>query len=373
MRAAIAGAALALLCATSSAAQAPAADSTVARRLEWRGFVDSYFAHDFGRPPARDRVFTTQAVRHGEFNVNLAYADLRVSDERIRGRLAAQVGTSVHANYAAEPTVGAISGHELSRLLQEAFAGVRVGRRLWIDAGIMLAPFGAESWISSENWTYTRSLIADNSPYYEAGVRATWQVSSRLSGQLHVMNGWQNISETNSDKALGARVDWSPGPVSLAYALFAGNEQADSLQKQPRLFQELIARARLSRRLEAVAVFDHGRQRGNAAGAREWRGWSVITRLGMSDRATIGARVEGYSDPEQVVVLTGRPTGLRARGVSLNVDVQPSPSLLWRLELRGLRSTDAVFPDASTVTGLGKDNLVLVSSVALTLSSAATR
>ncbi|MEI4896533.1 outer membrane beta-barrel protein, partial [Klebsiella pneumoniae] len=82
--------------------------------------------------------------------------------------------------------------------------------KLWIDGGVFFAPFGAENWISRDNWTYTRSLIADNSPYYEAGAKITWQATPTLGLQLHLINGWQNISETNSDKAIGARIDWSP-------------------------------------------------------------------------------------------------------------------------------------------------------------------
>ncbi|HEY5062558.1 MAG TPA: outer membrane beta-barrel protein, partial [Gemmatimonadaceae bacterium] len=84
-------------------AQAPAADTTT--HVAFGGFVDGYFAYDFGRPRDIDRAFTTQAVRHDEFNVNLAFIDATLTGTRVRGRIAAQFGTAVQANYAAEPRV----------------------------------------------------------------------------------------------------------------------------------------------------------------------------------------------------------------------------------------------------------------------------
>ncbi len=62
---------------------------------------------------------------------------------------------------------------------------------------------GMESWISRDNPTYTRSLVAEYSPYYQSGVKFTWAPSSRITAQLDVVNGWQNISENNSGKGAG--------------------------------------------------------------------------------------------------------------------------------------------------------------------------
>src|SRR6266545_2105193 len=62
-------------------------------------FIDGYYAYDFGRPTDFDRPFTTQATRHNEFNIGLAYIDAKLAGPRIRGRLALQAGTAVQSNY----------------------------------------------------------------------------------------------------------------------------------------------------------------------------------------------------------------------------------------------------------------------------------
>src|ERR1700730_10559336 len=125
------------------------ADTTV--KVSYGGFVDVYYAYDFGRPRSFDRPFTTAAARHNEFNVNLAYIEAKVSGPRVRGRLALQAGTSVQANYAGEPTVGAVSGPSLSRFIQEAVAGYQITPTLWVDGGIFLSHIGMENWTSRAN------------------------------------------------------------------------------------------------------------------------------------------------------------------------------------------------------------------------------
>src|ERR1700674_414267 len=74
-------------------AAAPAARDTAAAHsppdtavtVSFGGFVDSYYAYDFGRPVNFDRPFTTQAVRHNEFNANLVWLEAKVSGPRVRG------------------------------------------------------------------------------------------------------------------------------------------------------------------------------------------------------------------------------------------------------------------------------------------------
>jgi hypothetical protein len=140
---------------------------------------------------------------------------------------------------------------DVSRYIQEAAVGVKLTPRLWLDGGIYLSHIGSESWISRDNLTYTRSLIADYSPYYQSGVKLTWQATPSLTAQVNVVNGWQNISETNGHKAVGGRLDWAASPkVTLSAYNLIGNETPDSVDAQLRIFQggsvKLVANDRLT-------------------------------------------------------------------------------------------------------------------------------
>lgn len=360
---------LVLIClALPASLHAQGTPTDTATKITFGGFVDGYYAYDFNRPATLDRAYTTQAARHDEFNVNLAYVDATLSGPRLRGRFAAQFGTSVQANYATEPRLGTLSGPDVSRFIQEAFVGYQLAPTLWIDGGVFFSPFGSESWISRDNWTYTRSLIAENSPYYEAGVKATWQATPALSAQLHVINGWQNISETNSSKALGARLDYTVTPrLSIAYDGFVGNEMPDSVPARTRIWNEGIMTIGLTDRWQLRGTFDYGtQQRGGGNGHATWTGYAAIAQYRASPSLALAGRVEGYSDAEQVIVKTGQPYGLRATGWSLNADVSARTRLLWRTEGRWLAARDALFPSRRAASGLARRDPVVISSLALT-------
>lgn len=336
------------------------------RHVMWSAFVDTYYAYDLGHPATFDRVFTTQAERHDEFNVNLAYVAVSLTSDRIRGRLALQTGTSVQANYAGEPNVGAVSGPSLSRTIQEATAGARLAPSLWVDGGIYFSYIGWEGWISRDNPTYTRSLVADYTPYYLSGAHLTWQ--PRLSGgsapltlQLHVVNGWQNISENNHGKAIGLRLDWQLTPTTdLAYGNFIGNERPLGVPAAPRVFNQLMLKT-CAGRFSGQGQIDYGREAG-----QEWYGLVAIGRAAIAPTTAVVLRFERYSDPHQVIVVTGTSAGLVTNGASLGLDVGRTGGLLWRTEVRGLHATSLLFPSHG-VADTTRGNLVLVTSVALTL------
>lgn len=328
------------------------------------GFAEVYYAWDFGRPPEHDRYYTTQPARHNEFNLNLGFLEAALTGDRVRGRLALQAGTSVQANYAAEPSVGTVSGSSLSQHVQEAVVGVRVAQGLWLDGGIYFSHIGQEGWVSRDNPTWSRSLIADYSPYYSAGVKATWQATPKLTAQLHLVNGWQNISETNGDKAVGLRLDWAMSPkVTVGYSNFLGNELPDSVPAQTRFFNELFTHVTMGA-TDLWLTLDYGRQDLPDETPADWLGAALIGRVRLSPTIALSGRVERYHDPDQVIIATGQPYGFSTWGGSLGLDLKLPADLLWRTELRGFRSEDPLWPDAGN--GLRTSGGFVGTSLAIT-------
>lgn len=349
---------------------APAASRDTAVKVTVGGFVDGYYAFDFNRPPSIDRSYTTQPARHNEFNINLAYVEAKVDGARVHGRLALQAGTSVQSNYAGEPTIGVVSGSSLSRHLQEAFAGYRVADRLWIDGGIFFSHVGNETWVSRDNWTYSRSFVADFTPYYETGVRAIWQATPALTVTGVVVNGWQNISETNSDKAAGIRLDYALSrAVTVSYDNFFGNEQPDSVRSRLRMLNEALLKAQLTSAFGIELTADYGLQRrANGEGNDAFYIGAAVARYALSPKVALNGRAEYFSDRNGI--LTSVPPGadgFRSGGASLGVDVIPQSRLLWRTELRGFIARDRVFPNRSTANPFSKSDGFAVTSLALTI------
>lgn len=328
--------------------------------LRFNGYVDTYYAYDANRPALRERLYTTQAVRHNEFNVNLAFFDATLDSAKVRGRLALQMGNSVVRNYSGEAAIGNISGPVPSQYLQEAYAGYAINEDFWIDAGIFFSHIGLESFVSRDNMTYSRSMVIDHLPYYQSGVRGSYRISETFSAQLHLMNGWQNISENNDAKSAGVQIAWAPSSeFSLTYNNIAGREA------NFRHFHDLVAKWQVTKNWQLALQGDLGFQR--PLGIRDvktWYGGTFINQYRFNKRLAVGWRVEGYRDPYDMIGGTGSPHGLSVFGGSGNVDVQLAPNLVWRSELRALKSQDEIFPSQG---GLKDSATTAITSLALSL------
>src|SRR5687767_12481180 len=156
-------------------------DST--RHMVFSGFVDAYYAYDFNNPGTHERPgFLYNHNRHNEFNVNLAFLKAAYASDKLRGNFALMAGTYPQYNLAPE--------QDLLKNIFEANAGVQLSKGLWLDAGIFASHIGLESAVSTNNFTLTRSLAAENSPYYESGVKMTYEVGSKWIFTALVLNGW---------------------------------------------------------------------------------------------------------------------------------------------------------------------------------------
>ena len=348
----------AILLSTATTLHAQSSDTST--KIKVNGFVDAYYAYDFTRPADGERRYTTQPVRHDEANVNLAWIGLTLERSRVHARVALQAGTSVQSNYAGEPRNGASSGPDLSRNIQEAYVGVKLADNVWIDGGIYYSYVGLESWSSSDNPTYTRSLVADYTPYYLSGARLTWQVTPKLAAQFHVVNGWQNISENNRSKAAGARLDYTISPaLTVSYANFVGNEQPKGTPSRLRVYNQLMAKGVLPSGTQWQGQVDVGHQAHS-----DWYGLVAIVKQPLTSRVSLVGRAERYSDPDQVIVKTGDAPGFVGNGASLGLDVQIDRGVRWRSELRGIRTTARLFAEGASQRPTATDG-VLVTSLSI--------
>lgn len=367
---AIRGAVSVLGCAVAAllgSAEAGVASEPAAAHVQWGGFVDAYYAWDVHRPASFDRAYTTQAARQAEFNVNLAFVEARVSRDRARGRLALQWGTSVQANTSGEPRLGAVSGPEVSRFVQEASVGWKLAPDLWVDAGIFLSHMGQESWVSRDNAAYTRSLVAEFSPYYESGVKLTWAVSPSLTAQAVIVNGWQNVSADNSTPGAGVRVDWVPSPrLALGYDNIVADMAADSAGSRVRTWHDAFVVVTPAERWTWIAVASLATEgpRDSGGGSATVLGGVLTARWQARPTLALVARAEALSDPDGRLVATPGGDPFRTFGASFGVDVSPDPALRWRSELRSFSSRDAVWP--TRTGGLSARGGALVSSLSLT-------
>ncbi|WP_139418634.1 porin [Chryseobacterium mulctrae] len=322
---------------------ASAQNDSINKPLTIGGYAEVYYTADFNNPKNNNRPgFVYSHNRNNEVNVNLAYIKTAYNTENVRANLALAVGTYMNANYAAEQGV--------MKNVYEANAGLKISKKhnLWIDAGIFPSHLGFESAVGKDNWTLTRSLFADNSPYFETGAKISYTSESGkwfVSGLL--LNGWQRIQRVdgNSTPAFGHQLVFKPNEkLTINSSSFIGNDKPDSI-RQMRYFHNLYAVYQINKKLGITAGFDIGAEQ-KAKGSDQYTIWYtpvLIAKYNAIDKLSFTARGEYYQDEKGVIISTGTENGFKTFGYSFNADYQIFPNLVWRTEIRNLNSKDAIF------------------------------
>ncbi len=330
--------------------------------LSFTGYAEVYYTYDFNQPNDHNRpAFFYSNNRNNEFNLNLGFVKASYSTDRVRANLALATGTYINANYAAEPGV--------LKNIYESNAGVKISgkKNVWLDAGIFASHIGFESAVSKDCWGLTRSILAENSPYYESGAKITYiSDSSKWLLSALILNGWQHIQRPNNNNspAFGTQITFTPNSkVTLNYSTFIGNDKPDSAM-QMRYFHNFYGMFHLTNKFHLTAGFDFGMEQ-KSKGSSNYNNWYspvLIAKVIFNDKWSVTGRGEYYVDKNGVIIPTGTPNGFKTMGYSLNFDYRIRENAVWRVEGRSLNSMDKIFIKEG---GLGNTNTFVTTSLAI--------
>lgn len=312
-------------------------------KVTFSGYAEIFYTYDFNQPDNHIRQpFLYTYNRHNEFNLNLGLVKANYATENMRANLAMMAGTYPQDNMSAE--------QDLLKNINEANIGFKISKtkNIWLDAGILPSHIGWESAIGKENLTLTRSIAAENSPYFETGAKISYTSDNGkffLSGS--VLNGWQRIArpEGNQTLAFGHQINYKfSDNFILNSSSFIGSDQPTA-EKKMRYFHDLYANFNLGEKWSGIAGFDAGAEQ-NAKGSEKYNLWyspNLLVRYAITNQTKIGGRVEYFNDENGVIIGTTTPNGFQTFGYSLNVDHEIHRNILWRTEARGFSSKDAIF------------------------------
>lgn len=316
-------------------------------------YVEAFYAYDHGQPDNGKRQdFYYNYNRHAQPAINLAVGKLAYQKDRFKANFAALAGTYSTDNYAAEPPL-------LSHLLELNVAfQLHKSKALWLEAGILPSHIGFESAFSFDNATLSRSILAENSPYFMSGTQLKYSKNNWL-GAISLLNGWQRLRLLNNQRlpALGTQINRSWQNWTLNWSSFTGLSAPDSARLW-RTFHNTYAIWKPNDRFAATIGFDIGWQK-QGTGVANWYSPVVIGRLALSPQWFIAGRIESYRDPRGGHIPVAAAGGFKAWGFSGNIDWQKEHWLL-RLETRYLQSpTSALNPDANNL----RENISLLLSI----------
>lgn len=311
--------------------------------LRISGYVETYYSYDFNLPDDHVRPdFMYNFKRANEFSVNIALLKASYSNEFTRATVAIMGGNYAQYNLAAEP--------QWAQMVNEASVGVRLHPKLWLDMGIMPSHIGFESWIGAEGWHLSRSIMAENSPYFLTGARLTYAKSEKTDLILWLTNGWQRVQriERNQSIGLGFAINHRPvKELELHYANYFGNEQPQPLRLE-RFFNNFYAQYQLPKWGFTFGA-DYGLEEAFAGGINQWYGVTASVRRRVIDKFSIAGRAEYYQDPSGILIYEG----IKVTGLSCNLDYEMTEQAKARLEIRQFFAEDPVFvlPEAKFSRG----------------------
>jgi hypothetical protein len=315
------------------------ADFAFEGKVTVEGYIDTYYAYNFNKPPTKEQPYFVSMARDREINVNLAFIDIKYSSSRLRARFVPGFGTYINANYAGE--------NGTLKNIVEASAGVRLvpGKNIWIDAGVFGSPYTNESAISKDHLAYTRSFAPEYVPYYLTGVKLTAPLGSKVNAYLYLLNGWQQIQDQNDRLAVGTQIEYRPGNYLLInWDTYIGDERSASDTTVGKRYFSDVYLIYTKGRFSATGCFYVGMQEQAEAKDAVWWQANLIARYNLTEKLSVTGRIEHFNDPDevQIVPITG-VNGFRSNGASLGLNYKLAENILLRLEGRTLFSDKDVY------------------------------
>jgi hypothetical protein len=311
---------------------------SLSKYLTFSAYVEVYYGYDFENPDNHQRPnFLYSYNRHNEVNLNLGFMKAAYEKDKIRANFALMAGTYANANLAHEP--GTLKN------IFEANVGVRLlkNKSFWLDVGVMPSHIGFESAIGMDCKNMSRSIVADNTPYYESGAKLSYESDNeKWLFSVLLLNGWQRIQRVpgNQTPSFGHQIQWKPKKgITLNSSSFIGSDTPDILQ-QKRYFHNFYFEHAFKDHWGYILGFDIGFEHFQQKSLIHYFYVpTLITWFDLSPAFTLSYRFEYFRDVNAVILHTEN----EIFGTSANLDYRIADNCLLRAEFRHFNSTSAVF------------------------------
>ena len=223
----------------------PTATESTTDDWHYGAYLDLSYIENFNHPLNRRWRSRTTTERNNELTPNMALVYVRkdaTESSRWGTELGVQFGydTDDFAFLNNEPKVG---GSDTLRHIHRANVSylAPVGNGLTVTAGLFNSLIGYESMYAKDNFNYTRSWVADNSPYMMFGVNAKYPVNENLAVAAFIVNHYYHLSIPNDQPSYGGQVAWKPAQrVTVTNTLYYGPDQQSTSFEFWRLYSDNI-------------------------------------------------------------------------------------------------------------------------------------
>jgi hypothetical protein len=305
-------------------------------KTTFSGYLETYYSYDFNPNGIETKLpFMYNHNRHNEFNVNIGLLRTKFEYGNMYANIAIQSGAYVVDNYASEKIQN----------INEAFIGIYFDtmKKHVLEAGILPSYIGFESATTATNLTLTRSILAENSPYFMTGIKYNFKPSDKWIFAALLTNGWQRIAKPNKNLApsFGSQIVYKPSEeASFNWSTFVGKE-FNGTSFDMRYFSNLFFDQKWNSKWRTIAGFDLGVQKLSNNQSATWLSPVIIVQYEIHPKWQTAFRAEYYKDAKNVIIATSVP--FETTGFSFNIDYLPNAKVKLRNEIRYLNNKNSVF------------------------------
>ncbi len=217
------------------AAPMPAAAFMGSIATDWHygAYIDVGYIGNFNFPDNQLWRNRATAAHHNQLSPNMGLAYVR-KDAKESSRWGMELGFQGGRDseeFAFLVGERRVDGSDVLRHIHRANMSylAPVGNGLTITAGLFNSLMGYESLYAKDNANYTRSWIADNTPYMMFGVNAQYPLNDALTVTAFVVNSYYHLAHPNDLPSYGGRWIWKATPrLTLTQTLYGGPDQTET-------------------------------------------------------------------------------------------------------------------------------------------------
>jgi hypothetical protein len=353
-------------------APAPTSVETPVGKFSIGGYVEANYSYNFNRPENGVTNYRGFDNRHNSFTLSNAVLDGQWEKSIVSGRVTLQVGHTPNTYYLAEPSSPGAAGAGSAdastwKYIQQAYVAAKapVLKGLTFQLGIHLSPIGIEGMAIKDNWSWSRSNLFFGLPYYHTGLRATQQLTDKLSVAIEACNGWNSVVDNNPGKSITIQFLYGdPERLNFSVLYFGGPERptgAPEGQPWRHLFDGWV-QVRPVDRLWLAAQANSGFER-NVFGTSWWAAGALSAQVRVASFLYLAARGDYFreraaSNANGAAANIFWPGEWVAEGTG-TVDVRPHDNISIRLEYRHDQAdVNTYFAGKVRGDGSGKDPFV---------------
>jgi len=317
-------------------------------------YLENYYNHPLFETQNNNMPhFLVSYQRANEIAPNLILLRSQYDNELFKANFGLMSGTYTQLNMSNEP--------EIMRMIYEANFALKPIKdfNLWIEAGIFESRIGMESPIGQRHPTLSRSIVAENIPYYESGAKLSYLTDDNSwLFSIMAINGWQTIQRDyhQSSIAIGHQLTYNLDSVlKLNSSSFVGDVSTIWQEANMRYFHNFYIIYHTPFDFSIYASFDIGSSiaqfREHQGERKTWYATTFIGKYKFTENLSLSARYENFEDPYGLINTQGSELNFKASGYSFNIDysfdkISGLIDPMIRLEYRNFNSNDLIYATA---------------------------